>query len=633
MATKAFSETLALTDPGQWLLIFGESAGEPTPGEHLAGALAAGPSLGPTLRLRGDPGSLPAFARGQSMAVVFDGILYNRAELARLLPEAAGREANDAELLLLGYQAWGENLLLKIKGIFALIIWDGDREVLLAVRDPLGLYPLFYAQGRNLAMATAIEAIRLSGLPVSLNRAALADHLRHRWPSKEETFYTEIRRVPPGHVLRAGRGGVQASRYWHPAPPGSPVQWLREDELQDFDASLGEAVNRCLDQGPAGIYLSGGIDSVSVAAVAADNCRSRGLPQPLALSLAFPELGDNEVAIQRGVAAQLHLDQVLLSFDEALGGRDLLTAELEIGHLWPQPLMNAWLPAYASLAAESRRRGVKVILTGNGGDEWLGVGPFLAADLLRTLDIKGLWHLWRTMRDSFILSLPRMFLNNFWFFGLRPLIAGKAQGLLSKTAPEFWRQCRVKKIEHSWPNWLAPDPGLRQEMRRRTVANLTDLPTEGFYFEQMQSGLDHQLVSMEHEENFEKGRRLGVRMLHPYWDSDLVKLLYRVPPALLHRGGRNKGLVREMLWRRFPQLGFERQKKVSATSFFCGIMLRHGKNAWSRLGGAKTLAELGIVDAAKLDLTIQSILASGDQRAAHVIRDVLTIEAWVRPRW
>ena len=109
-------------------------------------------------------------------------------------------------------------------------------------------------------------------------------------------------------------------------------------------------------------------------------------------------------------------------------------------------------------------------------------------------------------------------------------------------------------------------------------------------------------------------------------------MLYRIPPHLLNKGGRSKGLVRQSVARRFPQLGFERQKKVIATNFFNSTMLQDGKKAWQVLGGTPALAELGIVDGERLGSTMEDILAGNQLRQAYRIWDVLNLESWLRPR-
>jgi hypothetical protein len=92
---------------------------------------------------------------------------------------------------------------------------------------------------------------------------------------------------------------------------------------------------------------------------------------------------------------------VLLSFEEALGGRGLIEAATALIAEWPVPMLNLWNPAYAALSARGQARGCRTILTGNGGDEWLAVSPFLAADLIKSLDVVGFVRFATTLKRSY----------------------------------------------------------------------------------------------------------------------------------------------------------------------------------------------------------------------------------------
>ena len=128
------------------------------------------------------------------------------------------------------------------------------------------------------------------------------------------------------------------------------------------------------------------------------------------------------------------------------------------------------------------------------------------------------------------------------------------------------------------------------------------------------------------------GRRLGVHIVHPYWDSDLVDLLYRTPPRLLSAGGRSKGLVRDTVARRFPKLGFESQRKVHATEFYWKTMQTEGPREWATLGKATALADLGVVDPSLLSDTMAELFAGRRRRESYRIWNTLHLEAWVRSR-
>jgi asparagine synthase (glutamine-hydrolysing) len=576
--------------------------------------------------------SLPAKADDGFYSVIFDGVLYNPRELSE--NSSSSSTENDAALVLKAYRRWGEDVLNKIKGIFALIIWDRARDILLAARDPLGVYPLFYASIEDeWLFSTSIEALtRHPRVSAEVNRAALAERLCHLCPDVEETLFKNVKRVPPGHVIRVGPS-KQVRRYWELPIPGVEVDWVREDELERFDVLLDQAVERCLCLGPAAIYLSGGLDSVSVVAVAAQNSHRKGLPSPWALSLGFPGEG-NEEEVQRGVAADLGLPQVFMKLRDAVGHDGVLLEALKMNSHRSMPLLNPWYPAYHRLGLEGKQQGCKVILTGGGGDEWLGVSPLLAADLMRSLDVVGFYQLWSMMQSSFPLPWYLIIRNTFWRFGARPLVSTTVRRVLGSMAPGLLQARQRRGVQRTTPDWAAPDPVLKQQVHQRMETRLGQpkplRDTGGFYFREMWDALDHPLTAMEMEENFENGTRMGLPILMPYWDADLLEMLYRVPPHLLNKGGRSKGLVRQSLARRFPELGFERQKKVIFANLFNSMMLQEGKKAWQAVGGTPALAELGVVDRERLGSTIEEILAGNEVRQAYRIWDVLNFESWLR---
>jgi len=633
------AEPVSPVRSGWWLATWGEGpqslAGTPdgASGKITRQALISNPQ-GMTLGLWADSRrSLPASAARAFCGVIFDGVLYNGAELGGVAPEDSP-SPNPAEQVLEGYLRWGEGVLARIKGIFALVLWDVRRDLLLAVRDQVGLHPLFYAEGgRSLLFSSSIDAL-ISHPSVSreLNRAALADHLCYRLRELDETYYTGVKRVPPGHALRVAKGERRVFRYWDSFRPETGLKWTEEEVLERFDRLLDQAVQRAVAEGPAGIFLSGGLDSVSVAAMAVEHSRKRGLPPPWALSMGFPGPECNEEAIQRSVAASLGLPQVMLPFREAAGPQGILAAALEMSRVFPAPLHNVWLPAYNNLGEEGRRQGCQVIMTGGGGDEWLTVSPFLAADLLLSLDGKGLWGLWNSMNRSYKLSRPALLRNILWQFGLRPLLLAAGVGVLRRVAPSFLQSCQRGRVMSRTPAWVAPDPVLKRDMGERAARMLPEFPGEGFYAREGQTGLEHPVVSLEKEELFENSRRQGVKERLPFWDADLVELLCNIPPQLLNLGGKSKGLVRWSLARRFPGLGFDRQRKVSATNFFQSIMAEEVLPVWQALGGAQGLAKLEVVHFAQLNDEVGKILKDKRRQQVYKMWDILSLEAWVRPR-
>lgn len=593
----------------------------------------AGNGRSRSLYLRGEIGSaLPVFTERSGRGVIFDGALYNRQDLQDELGSfmtPAG--SDDAEIVLASYLRWGEDVLSRLRGSFALVIWDSVHEILLCLRDPLGSCPMFYAKGgEGLLVSTSID-ILLGHPSVSrtLNRAAMADFLLDRFPKIEETFFDAVSRVPSGHALRVKGETYTSYRYWDPAPDGT-VNWIKPDELERFDELFDRAVSRCLSFGPAAIFLSGGLDSGSVAAVAAERSRVQGLPQPVALSLVFPDPRISEEVVQRSVATQLGLPHIVKPFYEAAGANGLLQPALELSRSLPAPLLNAWWPAYFGLAREGVRRGCRVVLTGNGGDEWLTISPLLAADLLRDFDLRGVYRLWASIQRSYHEPTFALFRNLIWKFGIEPLLLPPAHRFVKRVAP--WAITLRHRISPQVPKWLAPDAALRQELEQRRyqpVASQQQTP-DSFYLRSARTALDIPLVSMVSEEAFNVGQRLGLRELHPFWDVDLVDLLYRTPPFLLNRDGRNKGLVRASLARRFPHVGFNEQRKMGASSFYASSIYREGGEALRQLGKTRILSDLRIAEEPGLRAALERILARQPEGHAYNIWKVLNLESWAR---
>ena len=560
---------------------------------------------------------------------MFDGVLSNRIELERELGLSGRSPASDAALMLAACTRWGDGAIAKARGMFVLVVCDSKRGRVVAARDPIGLYPLYWtAAGSNVFFSTsANRLVEEKGVSRAVNRAALADMLRHNFPDLEETYLSAVKRVPAGHRLQLDESPPRIVRYWDPAPPGAPIDWVGDEEVDRFDELLDQAVGRCLALGRSGIQLSGGLDSVTVAAVAAELAHRKELPLPLALSLSFPHPDSNEEPVQRAVASQLGLPQVMRRFDDAVGSKGLLREALALARRWPQPLLNVWLPAYQSLVREGIDRGCGVVFTGTGGDEWLTVSPYYGADLMRAHDIAGLVALWKSFRRSYRHSLPALTKTMLWTFGLRPLLGrfGRA------AAPGLMRRRQLGEVSRSTPAWVAPDKRLRRELAERVERAPTPSDADGIYVREVRRSLDHPMVALEYEERFENGRDLGVHEVHPFLDADLVDFLFRVPPRLLDRGGRAKGLVRHSLARRFPELGFDRHRKMNATAFLQEILLAQCEAARRDLGGLPALSDLGVIDPNGWQAAYES-MRSHERRDVYRIWEVFSAEAWVQGR-
>jgi asparagine synthase (glutamine-hydrolysing) len=567
-------------------------------------------------------------AQRAGVSVSLEGWLYNEDEL---LKELNVPKTNLASLVLEAYQRWGEGFLEKLNGAFSLCLWDSRTQTLLATRDALGVYPLFYTRSNDTwFFSPSLEALRQQPtLSTSLNRAALVAHLFSNARDIEETFYNEIRRVPPGHLLKVHKGHVSLSRYWFPLEEGD-VQWTKEEDLERFPELMTRAVARCLQLGQAGIFLSGGLDSGTIATYAAQYSKEQGLPLPLAFSLFFREPGDTEEVFQKGIAQGLGLRQTGVP----LGANDALEsyfASLELNRTWSQPLASSFISLYLSLGKKAKAAGCDFMLSGEGGDEWLVIHYTLAADLLQNLDTKGLRDFWKTVKATNGLSSYGT-AEILWLDGLRLLLLERLGKTLRRVAPGRLETHRHTLARQKIPDWLVPDPTLRETVLARWYKE--DTASKGSFYKRDILGIvDHPLTVLYAEEEFELGQRIGLPILLPFYDPDVIRFLARTPPQLRAQGGRFKGLLRTLLHQHFPTLGYDRQEKPYANDFFGNALLTGLKQSWTELGGVQALADLGIVDGAVVKRQVAELTTTSSGLSDERLKTLwptLCSEVWVR---
>lgn len=249
--------------------------------------------------------------------------LDGRRELLQALSAAAPREPADAtgeELLLRAWQKWGEASLQRVIGDFSFGLWDSREDTFCGARDFVGARPFYYAYtGGMFCFSNTLQILRaVPELSGDLDEVFIGDFLLDGWcQDPERTVYRDIRRLPPGHLLRYSSGCVQVTRF-RKLPVEEPLQFKKPEEYLDaYRALLQEAVSDRLPP-RAALYLSGGLDSGSVCAVAANLARQRGQQKALkAFTLSWASLfPDQEPFFARQTAAHLHVEQEVLEDPE-----------------------------------------------------------------------------------------------------------------------------------------------------------------------------------------------------------------------------------------------------------------------------------------------------------------------------
>jgi len=297
--------------------------------------------------------------------IVFNGEIYNHPELRREL-EAAGfsfTTHSDTETLLAAFVRWGDAAWPRLQGMYAAAIWDRATRTLTLARDPLGIKPLYITeQGGGLAFASEIRALRvLPNHQFDIDERALHDFFSFGHVQKPRSIFRQVRSIPPGHVLRIGPTGEAATHaFWAPRfrirTDVSETAWIEETR-----ARIERTVERhMLSDVPVGAFLSGGVDSSTIAAV-----MSRVSPHRVkAFTVGFPGTSIDETRAAARIAEHLGLEHVVLPLEPVAAG-DLLP---QVQAAFDEPCAaTAAVPIWhvSRLAAQH----VKVVLCGEGSDE------------------------------------------------------------------------------------------------------------------------------------------------------------------------------------------------------------------------------------------------------------------------
>jgi asparagine synthase (glutamine-hydrolysing) len=326
-------------------------------------------------------GHQPMWNEDQSVCVLFNGEIYNQAELRAELT-AAGHtfrsDHSDTEVLVHGYEEWGEDLPVRLNGMFAFVVWDRPRRRLFAARDRFGEKPFFYAARHGFfAFASELSAlIRHPAVGRAIDQRAVQKFFAYGYIPAPNALYRGTRKLPGGCSLTFDLDDscLRERRYWRFAidadedAPSARVPALAEELRALLDRAV---ARRLVSDVPLGIFLSGGIDSSLVLALAARHRDPAGLDS---FTIGFNEASFDETVYAREVAAAIgtrHHERVL-DFATARDLAATILARLD------EPTGDASiLPTYM-LCAFAREK-VTVALSGDGGDElFAGYDPFAA---------------------------------------------------------------------------------------------------------------------------------------------------------------------------------------------------------------------------------------------------------------
>ena len=496
-------------------------------------------------------GSQPIYNEDGSAVIVFNGEIYNYAELTSELVAQGHtfRSRSDTEAILHSYEQYGSQCVQRLRGMFAFAVWDRPQKRLLLARDRLGIKPLYFHVGRDcFAFASEIKALlELPGVPRELDREAFDLYLSLRYVPGPRTMFQEIFKLQPGHILVFEKNGVRIQKYWDvPYPPSRRRAY--SDYLEEFEHLLEESVRlRLIAEVPLGVFLSGGLDSSAILAVMSKLTRGERIKT---FSVGYEEgnAGEEE-------SSEFHYATMAAKTFGAEHHEFRVSAR-EFGDFIPdlvwhldEPLADpSCIPLY--FISKLARKYITVVLSGEGADEILGgygiYGKMLALESVQRL----------------LAPIPA------WFApGLAHLIPGEARRSRMRMAG-LPLEARYRGVSR----------GFRPEMKTRLLRDCQPGATDArlnelfhSYFQQVKScsSLDQMLYAdtkiwlpddiLLKADKMTMANALELRV--PFLDHKLVEFCAGLPPKLKLNGQGSKFLLRQAMSEVLPRPILQRPKQ------------------------------------------------------------------------
>ena len=497
-----------------------------------------------------DRGSQPMHLKESGLVLIFNGEIYNFKELRSALECLGGKNwigNSDSEVILHSYQEWGVEGLKKLEGIFSIALWDSKLQRLILMRDRLGVKPLFYGESSyGLTFGSEIKAVLTAGgIDTSFNDS-ISEYMWYGNAYGNRTFYRGVHSLEPGHWLINENGQQKIEPWW------KLEDWFnvnskvteKEEMTELLRLTIDQAVSRQLvSDVPLGIFLSGGVDSSSIAASAVH--QTDDVINSYAAGFDFSN-GVDELSRASMVAEHLGLSHHELQ----VKGSDIEDVLVTLANAHDEPFADAAnIPLY--LMCKQLRGKLKVVLQGDGGDE-LFAGYRRYAALRNT----NLWKLW----PKFLSVLMKKFGKNGTRIARIADSIGNADPamcmafLLTMEVPEDSPE-KFFQVERQNELFSNTDPFLQYRLAARRFQKFD--PVQKMLLTDLTVQLPSQFLTKVDRASMATGIEARVPLL----DEKIVKLAVNIPSDWKVLGNEKKVILRDSQRTRLPAFILDGQKR------------------------------------------------------------------------
>lgn len=494
-----------------------------------------------------ETGHQPMFSDDGSIAIVYNGEVYNFRELKEALQKKGHsfKTHSDTEVVIHAYEEYGEDCLKYFNGMYAFALWDSKKDKLFLARDIFGKKPLYYAIFDNqFIFASELKAmLKHPSVRREIDIKAVSKYLAYEYVPSPLTVFKNIKKLRPSSKLSLQNGNCKVESYWDVKFGRNERFDLAEAESKLVGLLKDSVRRRLISDVPLGVFLSGGIDSSSVVAMMADEVAPKDIKT---FSIGFREKSYDESSDARRVADFFGTDH----HEEMLKPEVMLEVLPRVLETMDEPFADSSIiPTY--LVSRFTRRYVKVALGGDGGDEFfLGYPSFLAHKIssyldmlpspIKNISVKTLAKF--TPRSSKYMS-PNFKVNRF----LRGL------GFPEEIRHQVWMGSFIPKEQEKLflPNEeLDCDPFEIYDITRELFKKVTDLdPLDRAIYIYLRTYMtDDILVKVDRAS---MANSLEVRA--PFLDKDLAEFVMTIPSAMKLKGFRTKWILKDALKNRLPR--------------------------------------------------------------------------------
>lgn len=313
-------------------------------------------------------GHQPMHSKDHRISVVFNGEIYNFPELKKELSDYTFVSNCDTEVIIAAYLKWGIHCINRLKGMFAIALFDRENQTLYLTRDRIGKKPLYYwTKNDGIVFASELKPImEIPSFPKKINQNIIGQYLFQLYINAPDTIFDNVYKLQPGEILSYRVGDLKTWKYWDIATvyeqQKKNIILNYEDAKSELKQTLIEAVRkRMISDVPLGSFLSGGFDSSLITAIAQNICDA-----PVkTFSIGFHENGFNEAIYAKEVSNYLGTNHTEMYIDEA----DMLAMVESLSQFYDEPFADSSQIA-TMLVSKLAKQDVTVVLSGDGGDEF-----------------------------------------------------------------------------------------------------------------------------------------------------------------------------------------------------------------------------------------------------------------------